>query len=56
MGYKRAIVPGLLFKAAIAACDAALAAPALTHPRPDGATDMPMRQAFNREGGGPPSA
>lgn len=50
MGYRVAIVPGLLFKAAIAACDAALAALKATHRHPEGATDMTVRQAFNRVG------
>ncbi len=50
MGYRVAIVPGLLFKAAIAACDTALAALAATHRHPEGATDMTVRQAFDRVG------
>lgn len=50
MGYKVAIVPGLLFKAAIAACDAALAALARTHRHPEGPTDMTVREAFDRVG------
>jgi len=50
MGYRVAIVPGLLFKAAIAACDTALAALKATHRHPEGPTDMTVRQAFNRVG------
>ena len=50
MGYRVAIVPGLLLKAAIAACDTALAALAATHRHPAGATDMTVREAFNRVG------
>ncbi|MDE2007107.1 MAG: isocitrate lyase/PEP mutase family protein [Rhodospirillales bacterium] len=50
IGYRLAIVPGLLFKAAIAGCDAALAALARTHRHPEGATDMTVREAFDRVG------
>ena len=50
MGYRIAIVPGLLFKATIAACDTALAALKTTHRHPEGPTDMTVRQAFNRVG------
>ena len=50
MGYRVAIVPGLLFKASIAACDTALAALKTTHRHPEGPTDMTVRQAFNRVG------
>jgi 2-methylisocitrate lyase-like PEP mutase family enzyme len=50
MGYRVAIVPGLLFKAAIAACDTALAALKATSRHPEGPTDMTVRQAFNRVG------
>lgn len=50
MGYKFAILPGLLFKAAIGACDAVLREVKATnrHPRPiDG---MTVQAAFNRVG------
>jgi 2-methylisocitrate lyase-like PEP mutase family enzyme len=50
MGFKLAIVPGLLLKATIGACDDALAALKSTflHPEPHGA--MTVRDAFNRVG------
>lgn len=50
LGYKLAILPGLLFKAAIEACDAALAKVKETHrhPAPSGGTTVQM--AFNRVG------
>ena len=50
MGFKLAIVPGLLLKATIGACDDALAALKSTHvhPAPHGA--MTVRDAFNRVG------
>jgi 2-methylisocitrate lyase-like PEP mutase family enzyme len=50
MGFKLAIVPGLLLKATIGACDDALAAlkSAHAHPAPHGA--MTVRDAFNRVG------
>ncbi|MEI7712651.1 MAG: isocitrate lyase/PEP mutase family protein [Rhodospirillales bacterium] len=49
-GYKLAIVPGLLFKATIGACDDVLAAlqSEHRHPVPHGA--MTVRDAFNRAG------
>ncbi|HEY5300978.1 MAG TPA: isocitrate lyase/PEP mutase family protein [Acetobacteraceae bacterium] len=50
MGYRLAIVPGLLFKAAIAACDTALAALKATRRHPEGPTDMTVREAFERVG------
>jgi 2-methylisocitrate lyase-like PEP mutase family enzyme len=50
MGYKLAIVPGLLFKAAIGACDAALAALKAQHRHPVLQPDMTVREAFNRMG------
>jgi 2-methylisocitrate lyase-like PEP mutase family enzyme len=50
MGFKLAIVPGLLLKAAIGACDDALAAlkSSHVHPVPHGA--MTVQDAFNRVG------
>jgi len=50
MGYKLAIVPGLLFKAAIGACDAALAALRAEHRHPVLQPDLTVREAFNRMG------
>ncbi len=50
VGYKLAIVPGLLLKAAIGACDAALAALAAQHRHPVLHPDMTVREAFNRMG------
>jgi 2-methylisocitrate lyase-like PEP mutase family enzyme len=50
MGYKLAIVPGLLLKAAIGACDAALAALKTQHRHPVLHPDMTVREAFNRMG------
>jgi 2-methylisocitrate lyase-like PEP mutase family enzyme len=50
MGYRLAIVPALTLVAAIAACDAALAALKATHRHPEGATDMTVRQVFDRVG------
>jgi 2-methylisocitrate lyase-like PEP mutase family enzyme len=50
MGYKLAIVPGLLFKAAIGACDEALAALRAEHRHPVLRADMTVRDAFNRMG------
>jgi 2-methylisocitrate lyase-like PEP mutase family enzyme len=50
MGYRVAIVPGLLFKAAIADCDTALVALKSAHLHPEGPTDMTVRQAFDRVG------
>jgi 2-methylisocitrate lyase-like PEP mutase family enzyme len=50
MGYKLAIVPGLLFKAAMGACEAALAALKAQHRHPVLQPDMTVREAFNRMG------
>jgi 2-methylisocitrate lyase-like PEP mutase family enzyme len=52
MGYRLAIVPGLLLKAVIGACDEMLAALKATHVHPVPATDMTVRDAFNRVGAG----
>ncbi len=49
-GYKLAIVPGLLFKAAIGACDDALAALKAEHRHPVPHGRMTVRDAFNRAG------
>jgi 2-methylisocitrate lyase-like PEP mutase family enzyme len=48
MGYRLAIVPGLLLKAVIGACDNALATLKSTHMHP--AAGMTVRQAFDRVG------
>jgi 2-methylisocitrate lyase-like PEP mutase family enzyme len=50
MGFKLAIYPGLLFKAALFACDEALQGlkDEKTHPTPG--KNMTVRQAFNRFG------
>jgi 2-methylisocitrate lyase-like PEP mutase family enzyme len=50
LGFKLAIVPGLLLKAAIGACDAALAALKETHIHPAPREGMTVRAAFNRVG------
>src|SRR5580704_15405564 len=50
IGYKLAIVPGLLLKAVIGACDEMLAALKATHVHPVPRTDMTLRDAFNRVG------
>jgi len=50
LGYKLAIVPGLLLKATIGACDAALAALRAEHRHPAVQPDMTVRDAFNRLG------
>ena len=50
MGYRLAIVPGLLLKAVIGACDEALAALKAHHVHPVPRTDMTVREAFNRVG------
>jgi 2-methylisocitrate lyase-like PEP mutase family enzyme len=50
MGYRLAIVPGLLLKAVIGACDEMLAALQATHIHPVPRTDMTVRDAFNRVG------
>jgi 2-methylisocitrate lyase-like PEP mutase family enzyme len=49
-GYKLAIVPGLLFKAAIGACDDALAELKASHRHPVPKREMTVHQAFNRAG------
>jgi 2-methylisocitrate lyase-like PEP mutase family enzyme len=50
MGYKLAIVPGMLFKAVIGVCDATLAEMRRlgTHPVPT--NSMTVREAFRRVG------
>ena len=50
LGFKLAIVPGLLLKAAIGACDAALAELKQTHTHPAPREGMTVRAAFNRVG------
>jgi 2-methylisocitrate lyase-like PEP mutase family enzyme len=50
MGFKLAIVPGLLLKAAIGACDDALAELKATHRHPTPRREMTVREAFNRVG------
>ena len=50
MGYRLAIVPGLLLKAVIGACDEVLAELKATHVHPVPRSDMTVRQAFNRVG------
>ena len=50
MGFKLAIVPGLLLKAAIGACDDALAALKTTHVHPVPRGEMTVGDAFNRVG------
>ena len=50
MGFKLAIVPGLLLKAAIGACDDALAELKTTHVHPTPRGNMTVREAFNRVG------
>ena len=50
MGFKLAIVPGLLLKAAIGACDDALAALKATHVHPVPRGEMTVGDAFNRVG------
>ncbi len=50
MGYRLAIVPGLLLKAVIGACDTALATLRDTHTHPSPPSDMTVRQAFDRVG------
>ncbi len=50
LGYKLAILPGLLFKAAIGACDEALAAVKATHQHPTPEGGMTVADAFNRVG------
>ena len=50
MGYRLAIVPGLLFKAAMTACDAALAALKAEGRHPVPANRITVREAFARVG------
>jgi 2-methylisocitrate lyase-like PEP mutase family enzyme len=50
MGYRLAIVPGLLLKAVIGACDEMLAELKATHMHPVPRSDMTVREAFNRVG------
>ncbi|HUB49817.1 MAG TPA: isocitrate lyase/PEP mutase family protein [Acetobacteraceae bacterium] len=50
LGYKLAIVPGLLLKAVIGACDAMLGQLKATHRHPVPPTDMTVRDGFNRVG------
>jgi 2-methylisocitrate lyase-like PEP mutase family enzyme len=50
MGYRLAIVPGLLLKAVIGACDEVLVELKATHLHPAPRHDMTVREAFNRVG------
>lgn len=50
LGFKLAIVPGLLLKATIGACDDALAELKATHRHPTPHGEMTVRDAFNRVG------
>lgn len=50
MGYKLAIVPGLLMKAVMGVCDTMLAELKRTHRHPVPGGDLTVRQAFNRMG------
>jgi 2-methylisocitrate lyase-like PEP mutase family enzyme len=50
LGYRLAIVPGLLLKAVIGACDEALADLKAHHIHPVPRSDMTVREAFNRVG------
>ena len=50
MGYRLAIVPGLLLKAVIGACDEMLAELKANFVHPVPRTDMTVREAFNRVG------
>ena len=50
MGYKLAIVPGMLFKAVIGVCDATLAELRQTGRHPLPANSMTVREAFRRVG------
>jgi 2-methylisocitrate lyase-like PEP mutase family enzyme len=50
MGYRLAIVPGLLLKAVIGACDEVLSELRATHVHPVPRNDMTVRDAFNRVG------
>src|SRR5919199_1552853 len=48
MGYRLAIVPGLLLKSVIGACDEALEALKATHVHPVPRKDLPVREVFRR--------
>jgi len=50
LGYKLAIVPGLLLKAVIGACDSMLEQLKATHRHPTPPVDMTVRDGFNRVG------
>jgi 2-methylisocitrate lyase-like PEP mutase family enzyme len=50
MGYRLAIVPGLLFKAAIGACEVALAALTAEHRHPVLRPDLTVGDVFERMG------
>ena len=50
MGYRIAIVPGLMMKVVLWSCDAALAELKRTHVHPVPAGDLTVRQVFNRFG------
>jgi 2-methylisocitrate lyase-like PEP mutase family enzyme len=50
MGYKLAILPGLLFKAAIEACDSVLEQVKATHRHPAPRAGTTVQMAFNRVG------
>ena len=50
MGYRLAIVPGLLLKAVIGACDEMLAELKAQYMHPVPRPDMTVRDAFNRVG------
>ena len=50
MGYRLAIVPGLLLKAVIGACDEMLEQLKAAHVHPTPRSDMTVREAFNRVG------
>ncbi|MGE0420008.1 MAG: oxaloacetate decarboxylase [Acetobacteraceae bacterium] len=50
LGFKLAIVPGLLFKAVIGACDAVLEELKTTHAHPVPRGNMTVKDAFNRVG------
>ena len=50
MGYRLAIVPGMLFKAAMTACDAALAQLKAEHRHPVPTNRLTVREAFARVG------
>ena len=56
LGYRLTIVPGLLFKATIAACDAALAGLKEQHRHPEPAGRMTVADAFGRVGAAERSA